>query len=268
MRRSSENASIFPICRRFERQIILKSRTGQTGCRVSSGVSASMLWGNTAGRAVRQGQSVSFAGMVNYRNLPHDSQTDPAPPSFLRASSRDGVRFQADSPRRAPSVAFLGENRTRRVQGTFALWHESLSCYRLQPTGPTNPDTKSATVAPITLLQLLEEEPLDAQKLISNLFNQPQHGNVSFRTTYASIVPMKTALACDDTTKCKRPILSKLPSRLFFASSSTAALTVLAPSNFLAFVRIGIPRSATHSAPKYTKNRRSGIPSPSDSSKS
>src|SRR5207248_3270650 len=55
-----------------------------------------------------------------------------------------------------------------------------LSYYLLQPIRPKNPDVKTATPVPMTLLRLLEEEPLHSRKLISGLFSQPQHGNISF----------------------------------------------------------------------------------------
>jgi hypothetical protein len=63
---------------------------------------------------------------------------------------------------------------------SFALWQELLSYYRLQPTRLENPHVKSAKPVPITLLQLLEEEPLHLRKLVSGLFSQPQFGNISF----------------------------------------------------------------------------------------
>src|SRR5205823_8747966 len=72
------------------------------------------------------------------------------------------------------------KSNARSTRHSFALLQESLSYYLLQPIRPKNPDVKTATPVPMTLLRLLEEEPLHSRKLISGLFSQPQHGNISF----------------------------------------------------------------------------------------
>ncbi len=50
----------------------------------------------------------------------------------------------------------------------------------MQATKPNNADVESATVVPIRLVQLLEEEPLHSSKLVSDLFGGSQQGHVSF----------------------------------------------------------------------------------------
>ena len=58
---------------------------------------------------------------------------------------------------------------------------------------------------PITMLQLLEEEPLHSRKLVSPLLASPSSPPSRFLATSAFTVLTKTVVASDDTTESKYP---------------------------------------------------------------